>query len=178
MLSEFNYNDEINKFPFYKRKDIEFYFKNSSYESGDAEYLYNIIRYFKPKRSVEIGSGFSTLMTQNSIKENAVEDVNYKYICIEPYEMPWLNELNVEPIREKVEDLEVSFFEQLEKGDLLFIDSSHIIRPQGDVLFEYLEISPTLNSDVMVHIHDVFTPKDYLDDWIYKDFRLWNEHIC
>jgi hypothetical protein len=177
LLSEFNYNIEIKKFPFYKKNEIEFYFNNTTYKSGDAEYLYNIIRHFKPKRVIEIGSGFSTLMAQNAIKQNTLEDSKYhcNHICIEPYEMPWLKELNVNLIREKVENIDTSFFKQLEKDDILFIDSSHIIRPQGDVLFEYLEILPTINSGVIVHIHDIFTPKDYLDDWIYKDFRLWNE---
>ena len=57
----------------------------------------------------------------------------------------------------------------------MFIDSSHIIRPQGDVLFEILEILPVLSSGVIVHIHDIFSPKDYPDKWILKEHRLWNE---
>jgi len=57
----------------------------------------------------------------------------------------------------------------------LFIDSSHIIRPQGDVLFEYLEILPILNAGVFVHIHDIFTPKDYLSEWILDGKVFWNE---
>ncbi|WP_369410476.1 class I SAM-dependent methyltransferase [Pontibacter qinzhouensis] len=59
-------------------------------------------------------------------------------------------------------------FQQLEANDILFIDSSHIIRPQGDVLFEYLEVLPTLKSGVIVHVHDIFTPKDYLNEWVYN----------
>jgi len=66
-------------------------------------------------------------------------------------------------------------FLELERNDLLFIDSSHIIRPQGDVLVEILEILPILKSGVIVHIHDIFTPKDYWDDLIIKDIRFWNE---
>ena len=63
----------------------------------------------------------------------------------------------------------------MESKDILFIDSSHIIRPQGDVLFEYLELLPTLKSGVLIHVHDIFTPKDYLNDWVYKHHFLWNE---
>lgn len=66
------------------------------------------------------------------------------------------------------------FFQQLRANDILFIDSSHIIRPQGDVLFEYFEILPALNSGVIVHIHDIFTPKDYPAEWINKHM-FWNE---
>jgi hypothetical protein len=58
---------------------------------------------------------------------------------------------------------------------LLFIDSSHIIRPQGDVLKEYLEILPLLPSGVYVHIHDIFTPKDYPSRWVVDNVLFWNE---
>ncbi|MGZ3767554.1 MAG: hypothetical protein ACXVA2_23020, partial [Mucilaginibacter sp.] len=62
------------------------------YEAGDAEYLYNMVRHFKPKRIIEIGSGFSTLMVRNAIAKNKDGDANYHcdHICIEPYEVPWL----------------------------------------------------------------------------------------
>ena len=57
----------------------------------------------------------------------------------------------------------------------MFIDSSHIIRPQGDVLFEYLQILPLLNKGVYVHIHDIFSPKDYPKEWVLDQVKLWNE---
>ena len=63
----------------------------------------------------------------------------------------------------------------LQEGDLLFIDSSHIIRPQGDVLFEYLTILPVLATGVNVHIHDIFSPRDYPDVWIRDSVLMWNE---
>lgn len=105
------------------------------------------------------------------------DDNNYhcEHICIEPYEQPWLEKLGIKIVRKKVEELDISYFNQLQSNDILFIDSSHIIRPQGDVLFEFLEVLPGLNSGVMVHVHDVFTPKDYPEAWIYKEHRLWNE---
>ena len=69
----------------------------------------------------------------------------------------------------------VIFFSILENGDILFIDSSHVIRPQGDVLFEYLEVLPSLNKGVIVHIHDIFSPKDYPEAWIKNEVKFWNE---
>src|SRR5207249_4692755 len=148
LLKSFSFNEELLMFPVEKKGEIEFYYNNHGYESGDAEYLYNMIRHFKPKRIIEIGSGNSTLMARNAIVRNKVEDVNYtcQQICIEPYEKPWLEKIEVELIREKAENLNASFFQKLEANDILFIDSTHIIRPQGDVLFEYLEILPTLKS--------------------------------
>ena len=69
----------------------------------------------------------------------------------------------------------MDFFSQLEANDILFIDSSHVLRPQGDVLFEFLEILPVLKPGVIVHIHDIFTPQDYPHQWVVDDNRLWNE---
>ena len=177
LLSNFNYNEELMKFPMKKGKNIEFNYDNGSYCSGDAEYLYNIIRHFKPKRVIEIGSGISTLMAQNAIKKNKTENSDYKcdHTCIEPYEQSWLQELEVDLVRELVENIDVSFFQKLQENDILFIDSSHIIRPQGDVLFEFLELLPTIKSGVLIHVHDIFTPKDYLDNWVIKDHLFWNE---
>jgi len=177
LLSKFNYEKELVSFPLSKRSDTEYYYDNTSYGSGDSEYFYNLIRHIKPNRIIEIGSGNSTLMARNAIAKNTSENSRYscEHICIEPYEQPWLSKIGVDLIRKKVEDIDVSFFQKLEQNDILFIDSSHIIRPQGDVLFEYLELLPTLRSGVIVHVHDIFTPKDYPDPWIYDYHLLWNE---
>ncbi len=177
LLSKFHYSEELLKFPLEKTKDIEFFYNNKSYCSGDAEYLYNMVRHFKPGKIVEIGSGHSTLMVKNAVKQNKLEDPNYilKHVCIEPYEQPWLDKIDVELIREKVESVNKSVFEQLGHNDILFIDSSHIIRPQGDVLFEFLEILPIIKPGVIVHVHDIFTPKDYLNEWIFDEHLFWNE---
>ena len=69
----------------------------------------------------------------------------------------------------------MAVFSQLEANDILFIDSSHIIRPQGDVLFEYLELLPTLASGVTVHMHDIFSPRNYPAEWLKEEVRFWNE---
>lgn len=176
LLASFNYNEELLKFPLTQKNDSEFYYNNRSYCSGDSEYLYNIVRHFKPKRIIEIGSGNSTLMVRNAITKNKYfkNDYTCNHICIEPYEQSWLGKIDVDLIREKVEKLGTEFFQKLESNDILFIDSSHIIRPQGDVLFEYLELLPTLKPGVLIHIHDIFTPKDYLNEWVYSH-KLWNE---
>jgi predicted O-methyltransferase YrrM len=177
LLDQFKYSEELLQFPLEKRKDLEYYYNNSSFESGDGEYLYNVVRHFKPKKIIEIGCGYSTLMIQNAINQNAEDNANdaCNHVSIEPYEMPWLEQLPIELIRKKVEDVDLSVFETLEANDILFIDSSHMMRPQGDVLFEFLEILPELKSGVIVHVHDIFTPKDYPNKWILEDHRLWNE---
>ena len=178
VIKRFNFSDELLKIPLEKKNEkVGFCFMEGPFPPADAEYLYNIIRSYKPKRIIEIGSGHSTLMAANAINQNKFQDKNYncQHICIEPYENKWLDELGVQIIREKVENCDISLFKKLEENDILFIDSSHIIRPQGDVLFEYLEILPSLQSGVLVHIHDIFTPQDYPEEWVFYGHRLWNE---
>jgi hypothetical protein len=75
----------------------------------------------------------------------------------------------------ELKKLEFDWKNELAEGDLLFIDSTHMIRPQGDVLMEYLQIIPKLTKGVYVHVHDIFTPKDYLKRWVIDDVRFWNE---
>jgi hypothetical protein len=177
ILNAFHFQSEFDNIPDYYINDNTFNFKNTSYEEGDAEYWYNIIRLKKPERIIEIGSGNSTKIARLAIKFNQDEDPGYQcqHICIEPYEMAWLEKTGVEVMRKKVEDIDLDFFRQLQENDVLFIDSSHIIRPQGDVLYEYLEILPILNTGVIVHIHDIFSPRDYPQQWIVEEHRFWNE---
>jgi hypothetical protein len=112
-----------------------------------------------------------------ALRRNLKEcNVPASHRCIEPYEMGWLESCpEIEVIRKTVEDCDLDWSAELHAGDLLFIDSSHMIRPQGDVLKEYLEIIPQLASGVYVHVHDIFTPRDYLRKWVVEDVKFWNE---
>jgi len=178
LLGEFHYQEELAAFPFDRpAAEFGFFYGNPSFGPADAEYLYCMIRHFKPSRIIEIGSGYSTLMARQAIKKNASEDPSYRcaHICIEPYEMPWLEKTGVEVIRKLVEEVDLSFFLTLGKNDILFIDSSHMIRPQGDVLFEFLEILPTLAPGVIVHVHDIFSPRDYNKRLMVEEVVFWNE---
>lgn len=178
MLHYFNYNEELIQFPFNKTNNpLEYYYDNYFFPCGDGEYLYSMVRYLKPKKIIEVGCGNSTLMIINALKKNKEEDDTYKcqHISIEPYNQPWLEQTSAEIIRSKIEDIDLDFFKSLNKDDILFIDSSHVIRPQGDVLYEVLTILPVLKKGVIIHIHDIYTPKDYPDVFIYDEMRLWNE---
>lgn len=168
---------ELAKLPQAPRGPLQFHFNNGFFESGDAEYWYQMIRLKKPARIVEAGSGNSTLIAALAIRRNRQDDPSYvcEHVCIEPYEAPWLEQLGVQVIRRRIEELEVSFFSNLQADDILFIDSSHMIKPQGDVVFELLELLPLLKPGVIVHVHDIFSPRDYLKKWIIDEVRLWNE---
>ena len=177
LLKSFCFNDELKNVPTTMIDEETFYMTNTLFESGDAEYLYNMIRLKKPARIFEIGSGNSTQIAIKAIKKNQEENAGYKckHLCIEPYEMPWLEKTGVTVVRQRVEEVNKMLFSELEKDDILFIDSSHIIRPQGDVLFEFLELIPSLKAGVIVHIHDIFSPKDYLNEWVVNEVHFWNE---
>lgn len=155
----------------------DFYIDNGSFGSGDAEFLYQFLRHIKPRKVLEIGSGNSTKIARLALNKNDI-DTLYKceHICIEPYEQPWLESLvGINVLRNPIENCSFDWSSELQSGDLLFVDSSHIIRPQGDVLKVYLEILPMLPKGVYVHIHDIFTPKDYLKSWLIDEVKFWNE---
>lgn len=157
--------------------DISFRLENQSFGPGDADFLFQIIRWQKPGKVIEIGSGSSTKVAKHALELNSNEGSNAaEHICVEPYEQPWLDRLeNITVVRSKIEDYDLDWGTELRAGDLLFIDSSHMIRPQGDVLHEYLSILPQLATGVLVHVHDIFSPRDYLKRWLEDDVKFWNE---
>jgi hypothetical protein len=177
MLKSFTFADELQNIPNSRENRLAFHFNNGSFEAGDAEYWYQLIRFRKPARIFEIGSGNSTLMARRAVLKNQEEDPAYRchHVCIEPYEQPWLEKLGVSVLRQRVEETDIRTFSELESGDILFIDSSHVIRPQGDVLFEYLELLPSLKPGVIVHVHDIFSPRDYPQHWLSEKVRFWGE---
>ena len=138
------------------------------YGPGDADVFYGLIRNLKPRRIIEIGCGESTEIARLAIERNSAEDATYAchHQCVEPYEQPQLEKLGVDVIRKRAELCSPEMFTALDANDILFVDSSHVIRPQGDVLFEYLEVLPVLRRGVFIHVHDIFTPTDYPDEWI------------
>lgn len=181
-MGKLTYASEID-FPSTGKGTSSFHFgpENDQFRQGDAEVLYQVVRYLKPRKIVEIGSGWSTKIAvkardMNLFEQGSIDkDYNCQHICIEPYEDRGLESMGIELVRKRVEDVDVRLFESLESGDILFIDSTHIIRPGGDVLTEYLSIIPRLKPGVIVHVHDIFTPYDYPKKWVVEDLRFWNE---
>lgn len=150
-----------------------YHYRNSFFGPLDAAALHAMIRRHRPRRIVEVGCGMSTLLALRAEAMNGAGSC--EHVCIEPYEAPWLAELPVRLVRATAESADVALIESLEADDILFIDSSHMIRPQGDVLTEVLDWLGRLKPGVVVHIHDVFTPRDY-PIVLLRDHRFfWNE---
>src|SRR5262249_19537136 len=121
---------------------------------GDSEYLYSVVRHCKPRRVFEIGCGNSSRVTLAALDRNAADDTarSGELVCIAPRAPAKLDATRARIVRRRVEELGVAFFSELDRNDVLFIDSAHVIRPQGDVLFEVLELLPALRPGVQVHV--------------------------
>lgn|SRR5262249_9337735 len=166
--------DEYEQFPIEPSEGGGFYLNNGLFDGADALVAYCMVRQFQPRRIIEIGGGFSSLI----LGEAAAKNGSSPLICIEPFpteflrkEFPGLQSL----IEKKVQDIDLEFFSQLESGDILFIDSSHTVKIGGDVNYLFLEVLPRLKPGVIVHVHDIFLPCEYPRDWVTDEFRFWSE---
>jgi hypothetical protein len=159
----------------------EFYTENQSFSFGCAAAAHGIIRDRKPKHLIEIGSGMSSIVLSAALSLNEADGAQpANYTVIDPYPSPCLGTLPGTPpkvIAERVEVVDVSLFEQLERGDILFIDSGHVVRIGGDVNFLFLDVLPRLKPGVVVHVHDIGLPYEYPRVYLTNPaFRmLWTE---
>lgn len=148
---------------------------NGMYDYGDAAALFCMLRHFKPKRMIEVGSGFSTAATLDTADQHMPD---LQLTCIEPnperLRARLLPKDDVEIIEKPVQDVPLSRFGELEAGDVLFIDSTHVVKSGSDVVWLYLHVLPTLAPGVLVHVHDVHWPFEYPRQWIIEG-RDWNE---
>ena len=141
----------------------------------ETQALHAVVRSFKPSRIIEVGSGVSTYCMSEAANLNRKESGKDAQITsIEPYPSQPLRSLGVDLIVKPVQTVNISTFEELEKDDLLFIDSTHTFKPGGDVNFLILEVLPCLKPGVVVHIHDIFLPYDYQRD-VLQTFMHWSE---
>lgn len=153
-----------------------FYVRNSQYSWLDCRALFVLLQAWRPRRLLEVGSGFSTLLAA---------DVNRRFLggsceitCIEPYPRPFLARGIAgvhELVQQCAQDVPMARYTSLQAGDVLFIDSSHVAKTGSDVNFLLLDVLPRLAPGVRVHIHDVFLPYEYPRAWVIDDNRSWNE---
>jgi hypothetical protein len=175
------YGSEFSRFPREApTADCPFFVNNGNLFGMDAEMLYGLVRRHRPRRIIEIGSGFSTLLSSLAIEKNKEEDPGYecKFVAIEPFpkkellsQCKNLSEL----IESPVQKVPLDRFRELGENDILFIDSSHVSKLGSDVNFELLEIVPRVRDGVLVHVHDVFIPFEYPRNWAIEEGWFWNE---
>ncbi|HVJ81926.1 MAG TPA: class I SAM-dependent methyltransferase [Planctomycetia bacterium] len=167
-----------NDFPESKIDGQRYYYVNDWYPYGDAICLYSMLRHRRPGRICEIGSGYSSAV---------ILDVNDRYLggkmrCtfVEPNPERLLAAVRPDErdrialIRRPVQEVPVEAFAELEAGDILLIDSTHVSKVGSDVNYLFLEVLPTLKPGVAVHVHDVWFPFEYPPEWIERGI-YWNE---
>ena len=160
------------------KPNLRYHFDNPAFSYADGILFYSLLRKLRPKRLIEIGSGYSSALaldTNELFLDNSMETT-----FIEPF--PELVRSLLRPDDQNrcrildvpVQDVAMSVFEELGEGDILFIDSTHVSKVGSDVNYLYFEVLPLLRPGVFVHIHDVFLGFEYPEDWIFQG-RAWNE---
>ncbi len=149
---------------------------NLNYGVGDAAMLQSMLRQLRPRRYLEVGSGWSTALALDT-SQNFLEGT-MSVTAIEPYPALLRTCLRegdpVEIIDRPVQSVPLERFGELEANDVLFIDSSHVLKVASDVHYLFTQVLPILAPGVYVHVHDMFWPFEYLAHWI-REGRAWNE---
>lgn len=165
-------------FPEKQTPGHRYYYDNHWFSYSDAIFLHCFLRKHKPKRIVEVGSGFSSAVILDTVEGFSQRP---QITFIEPYPVR-LNGLlreddrrQVVLIRRKIQEAPLDIFRSLQSGDFLFIDSSHVVKCGSDLQLLFFDILPHLQPGVFVHFHDVFYPFDYPSEWMIKG-RYWNEN--
>jgi methyltransferase family protein len=150
-----------------------YHWGNDQFSHADAALYHALIRRFRSKRVVEVGSGHSTKLAVKALRENGSGTL----LCIDPHAPAWLRKLDgpIEIRQEPVQATKDSVFLGLETSDILFIDGSHISKTGSDVNHLFLRILPRLPAGVVVHVHDICLPYEYPKNWSEDVLCYWNE---
>jgi hypothetical protein len=170
LLSKFD--SYLTSFPFPENKEFKFryYTNNSMFRILDGTIFYSFLNHFKPKQIIEIGSGYSSALALDTFELVIKEPVSLTFI--DPYTdrvdklLSKEDFLVTEFIREPIQKVKSDIFSKLNENDIIFIDSSHIVKTSGDLNFIFFELLPLLQSGVILHIHDIFFPFEYPIEWI------------
>jgi predicted O-methyltransferase YrrM len=186
-LSEKTQLDLLRQFEAYYREqpftaqatpDRRYFFENPNYSYSDAIVLYCMIRHLRPRRIVEVGSGYSSCVMLDT--NELFFDNSIACTFIDPY--PQLlrdliresDHTRIRILGKQVQHVDDAVFRELEPSDILFIDSSHLAKTGSDVNYLVFKVLPLLREGVYIHFHDVFYPFEYPREWVYEG-RAWNE---
>lgn len=166
-------------FPDQQAEGYRYFSENNWYGLGDAAIYFALIRLLKPKRIVEVGSGFSSAVALDTSDRFFNGEINFTFIDPFPERLRSLlgayEESKVKILAQTVQTVSLDEFSSLHDGDLLFIDSTHVMKTGSDVNFELFHVLPCLKPGVVIHFHDTFWPFEYPREWAVDDNRSWNE---
>lgn len=175
-----SFRDYHDTFPFMAETSpaLRYYLNNGYFGGGDAFALYSMIRHFQPKRIVEVGSGFSSALMLDTIDRFIPDKPEVTFIEPFPLRLRTLLSDNDRArctiLEMRVQNVPIERFTSLQENDLLFIDSSHVVKTGSDVVHIIANILPRLNCGVLVHFHDIGWPFEYPEEWL-RDGRAWSE---
>jgi hypothetical protein len=159
---------------------LRYHFDNKTYEHADGLALFTILLKFKPKRVIEIGSGFSSALMLDTNDKFLNNGIHFTFI--EPNPSISLGRLlrpedykNTDVKQQLVQQVDPQIFTTLQENDILLIDNSHVSKTGSDVNYLMTEVLPILNKGVIVHIHDILYPFEYPKEWLFKYKLNWNE---
>jgi hypothetical protein len=160
------------------KQGLRYCYDNPAYSFGDGSVLHAMLRHYKPKRMIEVGSGWSSVCTIDTVELFLRGQCKLTFIEPHPQLLKDLTgnvSMPMDILTHRVEETPLALFETLDAGDILFIDSTHVLATASDVCFELFEILPRLKPGVLVHFHDMFWPFEYPRAWAVDENRSWNE---
>lgn len=153
-------------------------FENSFFSYGDATTLHCMLRHFKPRHVVEVGSGHSSAVMLDTNDHSLGGTTEFTFIEPYPERLQTLlrpdDQQRVSLRTEFVQQVPLDLFTSLQANDILFIDSSHVAKTGSDVVWLLTHVLPQIAPGVLVHIHDIFWPFEYPEAWV-REGRAWNE---
>ncbi len=162
----------------HRSERMRYYYENDMYSYSDAIVLHCMIRHLKPKRIIEVGSGYSSCVTLDTNELFFNNSIACTFIEPFPDVLQSLmrdgDAGRVTLIQKNLQDVGHGPFNGLEPRDIVFIDSTHVGKVNSDVNELFFNILPHLPSGVFVHLHDIMYPFEYPREWIY-DGKAWNE---
>ncbi|MCH8556565.1 MAG: class I SAM-dependent methyltransferase [Balneolia bacterium] len=155
-----------------------YHFNNPYFSYGDAVVLYSMMRSFRPERIIEVGSGFSSAAMLDTDEYFFEGSTHLTFIEPFPERLDKLltnqDHRRKQVLNKPVQQVPLSVFEQLEENDILFIDSSHVMKAGSDLSYLMFSVLPVLKPGVIIHFHDVMWPFEYPKKWFHNG-RAWNE---
>lgn len=153
-------------------------YSNTFFRHGDAVILYSFLRHFKPERVIEIGSGHSSAAMLDANDQRLTPPIHFTFV--EPFPQRLMGLLSEEDrqrteiIQTPAQSVSPEVFRRLQRNDILFVDSSHVVKVGSDVAHIVFQVLPTLEPGVIVHFHDIFWPFEYPRRWTLEG-QSWNE---
>ena len=159
---------------------LRYGYENGMFNYSDAIFLACMLINFKPKRVIEVGSGYSSTVMLDC-RDHFKMDTHFTFVEPDTSRLMGLlkkedknDESRVRIVNHIVQDVPLDEFRKLGRNDILFIDSSHIVKIGADVNYFLFEVLPALQSGVIIHVHDILYPFEITKKMIYRT-RAYNE---